>query len=203
MKTISILTILLCSTWAAASSAARADAITNAKAAELSLHRVERLVTLKKVDESYQSKFSGLAVTPVTHTSDTDPAYESLLKQSPGADGTLKSLKIVMDTTGKEIQHVVIAGADPTSPASWPIVDPVTLSENALHYILDNYTTVSQLEVFYVGLTTLTLSPVTDASGAAAAALVEIHAGTADPILRITMKLDGTFESYQIASSRE
>jgi hypothetical protein len=120
------------------------------------------------------------------------------LQTAVGNSGySLKSLKIVMDTTGKEIQHTVNAGTDPSSPVAWPNVDPVTLSENALHYILDNSTTETQLQPFFVGLTTLALSAGTDASGASVA-IVEIHAAASDPILKITVKLDGTFESYQI-----
>jgi hypothetical protein len=91
MKKISVLAILLGGAWVAATGTAQADAVTNAKAAELSLHRVERLVILKKVDETYQSRFTGLEVTPIAHSADTDPAYEATLRQGAGADGTFKS----------------------------------------------------------------------------------------------------------------
>ena len=40
----------------------QAQDVSRAKAAELSLHRVERLVILKKIDDAYQSKFLTLAL---------------------------------------------------------------------------------------------------------------------------------------------
>lgn len=202
MGKLSMIAFAVAGVWITATGTASADAITNAKAAELSLHRVERLVILKKIEDTYQSRFTDLAVTPVAHQADTDPAFQSLLRQGAGADGTFKSLNIVMDATGKAIQHTAIAGSEPSNPVAWSGVDPVTLSENSLHYILDNYTTEPPLQPFYVGLSTLAINPGTDASGAAVA-VVEIHATANDPVLKITVKLDGTYESYQIVPRAE
>ena len=184
------------------SASAFADPVTLAKAAELALHRVERLVILKKIEDSFQSKPKTLKVVAIAHQTPDDPAYKASILELPGADGTQKSVDIIMNEAGKAISFVVNAGTESASPPLWANIDATTLCENSLHYVLDNESTKAELVPYYVGLSQLSIAPGTNAAGAAVAVIEMVISQTA-PILRIRMNLDGTLDSSEIVNRLE
>ena len=181
-----------------ASSLAQADdAVTNAKAAELALHRLERLVILKKVEASFQSKLQDIAVAPLTHPTPDDPSFKVTLGQFPGADGTQKKLEIILNESGRALSFNPIAGTEATNAPAWTTTDATSLSEDSLHFILDNVAQKQDLLPFFNSMTSAMLMQAKDAAGADVALLM-IEAGPKDPMLHVMVKLDGTFDSYQI-----
>jgi len=182
--------------------AAFAHGVTNAKAAELALHRVERLVILKKIEESFQSKPQSVKVEAIAHQNEDDPSFKTTVYQVPGQDGSQKSIEIVFNEEGKTIKYTVNAGSDAVNAPTWGEKDATTLTENALHYVLDNAAVKPELVPFSQRLSTLKLSPGTNAAGAPVA-LVEMGAAANDGVLRVRIKLDGTFDSAEIGAQFE
>src|SRR5438105_2992967 len=80
---------------------AHAHGVTLVKAAELSLHRVERLVILNKLDAGFQTLIKGLSVVELAHQTEEDPSFKTVITQYAGNDGTAKSVEIVLDEEGR------------------------------------------------------------------------------------------------------
>jgi hypothetical protein len=182
--------------------AAFAHGVTNAKAAELSLHRVERLVILRKIEDSFQSKPQSIKVEAIAHQNEEDPSFKATIYQVAGADGTQKSIEIVLNEEGKTIKYTVNAGADAVNAPVWADKDATTLTENALHYVLDNAAAKPELVPFSQSLSLLKLSPGTNSANVAVA-VVDMKATANDGVLRIRVKLDGTFDSAEVVAQTE
>ena len=96
------------------------EAVTQSHAAELVLHRIERLVILRRIDKTFQTNFSRLLVEPRIPQAPTDPAFVVRSFQVAGEDGTSKSVEISLDAEGRALAHELGAGADSVSPPTWP-----------------------------------------------------------------------------------
>jgi len=179
------------------SGAVNADTVTNSKAAELALHRLERLVILKKVDASYQSKLRDIKVEDLAHATPDDPSFKVSLSEFPGVDGTQKKLEIIMNEAGRATSFHEVTGTESLTAPTWGSIDATTLAEDSLHFILDNTGQKPELAPFFNSMSSSQLIPIKDAAGSDAALLL-VQAGSKYPILHITVKLDGTFESYQL-----
>lgn len=177
--------------------AAWAHEVPAAKAAELALHRVERLVILRKIEEPFQSKFKNLRLEPIAHQNEDEPSFKATVFQYPGVDGTQKSLEIIMNAEGKALSHAVKAGADASGAPSWPDKDPVTLSENALHYVIENAINKPELVPFNERLSGFAITEGTNAAGDRIG-LVSMSATDSGQILNVRVKLDGTFDSAEL-----
>lgn len=178
-------------------STARAEAIPLSKAAELGIHRIERLVTLNKIDGNFVNHFSGISAESLTHNAPTDPAFKASGLQVPGADGKSHEVDIFMDVTGKALSYTVINGSDSVSVPTWPDKDPVSLGEDSMHYILDNAPTTPALQPFYASFTSLALTQGMDANGRTMSRAT-IRSSATNLILEIFLNFDGTFSSYNI-----
>ena len=176
---------------------AQADTIPNAKAAELNLHRIERLVILKKIDAAYETNFKGLVLADETPTKPGDPSFKVTSSEVAGADGTAHTLDVFLDNTGKEVSHQVNVGADSVGAPTWPNADAITLAEDSMHWLEDQGPTVAELTPYLNGLTALSLSPGKLADGTQVA-WVDIETTPTDPVLHVVLNLDGTFNSYQL-----
>ncbi|HTL13455.1 MAG TPA: hypothetical protein VL588_13260, partial [Bdellovibrionota bacterium] len=148
---------------------AQAEPVPNAKAAELSLHRIERLVILKKIDAAFETAVQSLRLERLDHQTPDQAAFQSTVTLVPAADGTRMSVTIPMDETGKALSFATVAGGAPAGAPAWPVVDAVTLAENCFHYIEDGYQAKPELVPFNDGVTSLDLVAGTDSTGAQAA----------------------------------
>ncbi len=176
---------------------ALAHEVSNAKAAELSLHRVERLVILRKIEEGFETKARNLALSLIPHDDEAEPSFQATVSQWPGTDGTQRSVEIVMNAEGKTLKHTVVAGAEPANAPVWPDKDAVTLAENALHYVIEGAVTKPEVVPFNENLTGFTLSQETNAEGAAGA-VVDFRSSADARVLRVRVKADGTFDSAEL-----
>jgi hypothetical protein len=178
---------------------AHAETVTQAKAAELALHRVERLVVLKKIEESFETKIKNLRLELVSHSTPDAPSYKVTILQYPGADGKQKALELMMNEEGKALTSNVLPGSDAVNSPTWPDKDPVTLCENSLHYVLEGASTKPELVPFFQKLTSFSLSEGTNAAGEKVA-VVDMRTNDRDPILKVKMKMDGTFDSAEFVN---
>ena len=172
------------------------EGASRAQAAELSLHRIERLVTLKKVDAAYANAFSKLELADAPVGNAEGAKFQSTAWQYPAMANQSASLRLLMDSSGKTLRYEVITGQAPAQALTWPDKDPVTLAENSLHY-LESMTAKPEYDVFSDSLASLTVTQSTNASGAVVA-VIDITAKETSKILRVVIKADGSFESAAI-----
>src|SRR5574343_34783 len=99
MKTLSkVLLVIFC-----LNQVAFAEAVSLAKAAELACHRIERLVTLRKIDEKFLNRFYSLEILALPQGGTSDPAFKILSSQFPGPDGNSNKIELFMDLNGKTL----------------------------------------------------------------------------------------------------
>ncbi len=164
------------------------------KATELGVHRIERLVTLKKIDPTFQSALYAMRAERTTEGGATYKIYGYV---SPDANNQSSTIAMLSDKTGKVLSYAVGATYQPANPVAWPDKDPLTLMEDALHFVLEGWTAHPDVKPFYAGLITITLSPAKDNAGN----LIVLANVTSDDdarTLSIFLKTDGTFLSYGI-----
>ena len=170
--------------------------ISNAKALELGLHRTEKLVILKKIDEAFQSKVKGLTIENLVKQVATDPTFKVIVSQYPGADGKIFQLELMMDENGKTLTYNVVAGSAAQGAPAWPDKDPLTLAESALHYVIEGSAIDSKLKPYNDVGSSIASMQGTDAQGKLVAAF-DIRAKDQAKYLRILIKPDGTFQSAE------
>ena len=196
MKKISAL-LLMTGLMTFVSVQAQAAPIAVAKASELTCHRIERLVTLKKIDETFMTKLHTVTIQILPQGSSADPYFKATASQYIGADGTMNQVDIFMDDQGKALSYVVKPGAVAQAAPVWPDKDTVTLMENSLHYIIEEGPTNANVKPFYTGFTEHALTQVTDAQGQTLSRM-EVHSSQTNKVLEIFLKVDGTFVSANI-----
>lgn len=171
--------------------------ITLAKASELALHRVGKLVDLRRIDPTFVNKFYAVQILALPDSTSGSPAFKAVVYQVPGADGGAPlSVEIILDEKGKALSHKVNNGTSGVSP-NWPAKDPLTIAENAFHYLLDNGQ--GPLKPFAEALTEMTLLPSTDGNGQSIAKATFKSSQTAQ-VLEVFMTLDGVYLSSQVSN---
>jgi hypothetical protein len=164
------------------------------KATELGVHRIERLVTLKKIDETFQT---ALVAMKAERTTENGAVFKVSGIQAPGADGTASVVTLWMDGVGKTLSFTVTPGAAPANPVQWPAKDAVSLVEEGLHFVLEGWAQHPEVKAFYTGLQSITLAAVQDAQGQMLAEY-KVTSDDDTKTLTIQLKPDGTFVSYDI-----
>jgi len=174
-------------------SSANAEQVSLAKAAELGCHRIERLVTLKRIDAAFLEKFYGLKIEKLDSA---EAAFRFTGFQALAADGSSRRVEILMDANGKASAHQVTDAAEGNSPA-WPQTDPVTLMEYALHYVLENGATKPEVAPFFNNLIEGTLTQLQAANGQTVAQAT-FKTSESEKVLFVIQGLDGTFISAEV-----
>ncbi len=173
--------------------------VTNAKAAELALHRVERLVILKKIEEGFQYKVKSFTLELVPHQNEEEPSFKATLFQYPPKDPNQKpkAVTIRLDEEGKPIKEPPFVEGDGEADGApqWPDKDPVTLAESALHYVLEGSVTKPELGPYHEGITEFTVTQEIN-QASEAVAVVDFKAKD-QPILRVRIKMDASFDSSE------
>lgn len=170
-----------------------APGIVKAKAAELTAHRIDRLVSLSKIDGSFLTKTAKMEVSVVQNQA---PAYFKVrVSQTQPASGDAMQMDVVYDGNGKPLSYNVLPGGNPGPDEGWTGVDAVTLMENGLHYVLENGEKDANVKPFYTALTTITL-----AKGQLAGKTVartQMKSSESALTLNVYVNLDGTFISAE------
>ncbi|MBC7714875.1 MAG: hypothetical protein H7177_16125 [Rhizobacter sp.] len=162
------------------------------KVAELSCHRLERLVTLQKIDEKFLTKLVSLQIIKLTPAKPADPSYKVIASQYAGADGSSIQVEMMMDATGKGVSQTLKAGTEAQNAPVWSDKDAASLVENSLHYILESNN--PEARPFASGLTSVVLKQVKTEQGETVGR-VEMHSTDTTKLFEVTLKEDGTVES--------
>lgn len=170
-----------------------APSIVKAKAVELTAHRVDRLVSLNKIDSSFLTKTAKMEVSVVQNQA---PAYYKVrVYQTQPASGEAMQMDVVYDGNGKPLSYTVLPGGNPGPDEGWTGVDAVTLLENGLHYVLENGEKDANVRPFYTALTTITLTK--GQLNGKTIARTQMKSSESALTLNVYVNLDGTFVSAE------
>lgn len=164
-----------------------------AKATELGVHRIERLVTLNRIDPTFVSNLQVMKAERVTQGG---AIYKITALVEPDANGQSSTLEMLSDKTGKVLSHTAGTVYKPVNPIVWPIKDAATLFEDALHFVLEGWVQYPEVKNFYLGLMTITLEAINENGQ-----LIAHFTVTSDDdarTLHIKLRTDGTVISHEI-----
>ncbi len=165
----------------------------NAKAAELSAHRIDRLVALGKIDASFMKNVTTIQVAVIQNQ---PPVFFKVrVSQAQPAQGAPLQVDISFDDEGKPLAFQTVAGGVAGPDQNWPDKDPVSLSENCMHYILENNAD-AQVGLFDKGLASFVLTKGT--LNGQAVAQGQVTSSLTSDKLNVYLKLDGTLISAEV-----
>ena len=167
--------------------------VSQAKIIELSAHRIDRLVTLGKIDASFLRNLEKIEVSVVQNQA---PAYyKARISQTPPAQGQPMQLDIAFDDDGKPLTFQVIDGGTIGTNSDWVEKDAGSLAEYSLHYVLEN-TANPKIALFNDGASVFTLSKGT--LNGQVVARGQLTSTLTTEKLNVYQKLDGTFISAEV-----
>lgn len=134
MKNLLLSALTMVSIVAGANVAVAAPAA-NLTAAELAVHRVDKLILLKKVDSAFKTKLRSVEVVNLQNGGAGKPTFQIVISQEGDAGAMAPMLTIVSDESGKPLSNSVMAGKAATRPTVWTAKDPGTLIEIASHHV--------------------------------------------------------------------
>lgn len=173
---------------------ALAEGVTISKATELGVHRIERLVTLQKIDAAFQTALIGMKAEPTTESGASFKVYGYL---APGADGKSTFITLWQDAQGKTLAYTVTTASAPQSPFAWPTKDSVTLFEEGLHFVIEGWAKYPEVKAYYTGLQNISLTPVKDSQGNLMAQY-KVSSTDDNRVLTLNLKPDGTYISHDL-----
>lgn len=165
-------------------------AVSSAKVAELGMHRLERLVELRKIEDGFVDNFYALRLERLQAGSPGEAAFRFRGYQTQGTDGSSRQVAILIDESGKALSQEVIEGSVGASP-DWKQKDPVTLMEMALHHVIDGAGN-ADIAPFAAALTEGSLSQVTLAPQGTVVRAV-FKSSSSAKVLEVLLKLNGAF----------
>ena len=172
-----------------------AEDFTLAKVAELACHRIERLVVLRKIDEGYLTNFFQLKIEPLKQENSDAPRFRVKSQQFTNTENAAPGIIIDFNNEGRALNFNVLEGTKIAGPI-WPIKDPVTLTENALHYILDESIVIPDLLPYLNSLSEITINQ--EIIDNMSLAKVKFTNTENNNVLTIFINSDGRFLHYEI-----
>lgn len=178
------------------------NAISLAKASELSLHRLEKLVNLRsvvdgiKIDKTFISNLHTVEIKKTPHGPNDEISFITTLSQFLAEDGTKPEIELSLNSMGKTLVQHARNGSIATNAPTWPQKSPVDLMENGLHYVIDNALVNIDLKPFNEGVYKTTLTK-TVVNGKEVAKL-ELLSTIVPTSLIITLDLEARFLGYEI-----
>lgn len=167
--------------------------VTNAKAIELTAHRIDRLVALNKIDGTFLKKLDKIEVVVVQNQS---PVYYKVrVSQTLPAQGNPIQLDIAFDDDGKPLSFQLIPNGVAGPDIGWTEKSDGELTENALHYVLENEKD-PKIGLFDKAATSFTLTK--GVLNNQTVARGQVTSSATSEKLNIYLKLDGTFISAEI-----
>ena len=110
---------------------AQVTKITNASIIELSSHKIDRLINLKKIDGTFRTKIERIEVSLISNQ--PPYVYRSLISQTKPLQGNPIQLEILFDKDGNALTYKVLPNGVPGVDKNWPGKDALELSENPMH----------------------------------------------------------------------
>ena len=131
----------------------------------------------------------------MTQSGPGTPAFQSTSVTEADEGKQPPSLEITQDENGKALSYAASQGAVATNPVAWSDSDPLTLSENSLHYV-EAHAAQADFAPFSQGLTTLNIEAgILQGSNVAK---VEILSNASTKKLDIYLSLAGVVISYEV-----
>lgn len=168
------------------------ESVSRAKATELSVHRIERLVILKKIPETFLNHISKIVL---TKESNGEIAFKSFVFLE-NKNVASANLEINMDDQGKTISHQVVSENVSPDAYFWPQKDSATLIEDALHFVLEGWVEHSEVKIYFDQFESIELTKFESSSDLVAHFIVT--ATNTQKKLHIYLKPDGTFLSHEL-----
>lgn len=170
-----------------------AQTVSKAKVAELSAHRIDRLVTLGKIDAAFLKRVEKIEVTEVAGPAPV--AYKSVSTQTLPTSGQPIQLELQFDKDGKPLSFKVSTGGVAGPDLGWSPKNAGELIENGMHYVLDNNTNATVVP-YFKDFTSLDLTMGTLAGKMVAQ--VQVLSSAQTQKLNIYVNLDGSLNSTAI-----
>lgn len=167
--------------------------MSKAKVAELSAHRIDRLVALGKIDAAFLKRVEKIEVMEVSGPAPV--AYMSMSTQTQPASGQAIGLDLQFDHDGKPLSYKVSTGGVAGPDMAWAPKNAGELIENGMHYVLENATTAS-VAPYFKDFSSLAL--VKGVLAGRSVALLQVRSSSVPKTLKIYMNLDGTLISTAI-----
>ena len=115
MRILILLTVWTCFTHSAMA------LVSKAKVTELASHRIDRLVTLNKIDSSFLNRLSKLEVSIVENQNPV--FYQVIATQNPNAAGNPLRMALLFDEDGKPLSFQVFPHGSVGEDQQWPDKD--------------------------------------------------------------------------------
>lgn len=159
-------------------------------------HRVEHLVESNRIDSHFVDRIYSVQVEKLTKMNLTDPAYRGTVMQVPDAEGKARTVEILLDDNANSVSFKETAGPDSRNAPDWPAEDAISLTEDSMHYVLDN-ASKPELKPFLTGLASVVLTQTEDVNHLLTAK-VDMRSKDTKDVLEVLMKTDGTVTSANV-----
>jgi hypothetical protein len=176
-------------------SAQAAAKIPNANAAELTCHRIERLVILKKIDSAFLNSIQSVTVESIPNANPGQASFKTVSFQQADSGKLANQLFLNLDDQGKALDFNVASGIAASQPHKWTNLDPVTLIEDSLHYVEQN-AAKPDVSKFSTGLKSISISAAS--KDGKEIARIEIFSNETTQKLEIYEGLDGAIISREV-----
>lgn len=178
-----------------------AQSATKATVGELAMHRIEKLVQLKKIDVGYLTNFESLEVMAMPQNNPQDPAFMTMVSQSDGGTATPPQMNLYSAANGRVLSYNVTSGVAGRG-LNWPGQDPLSIGEAAFHYIEANSGQVAALAPFDDGFKAITVSQ--EARSGQTVAIDKLTSSESTKILEFVVGLsDGVVQSWTLIDPAE
>ena len=151
------------------------------------------MVTLNKIDSSFLKRLAKIEV--VVAPNEAPVYYKIRVSESQPAAGQPMQLDISFDEDGKPLTFQMVAGGVAGPDMGFTDKDAGSLTENSLHYILEN-NTAGKVALFDKGASSMTLSLQT--LNGQPVARNQVTSTLTSEKLNIYLKLDGTLISAEV-----
>lgn len=170
-----------------------AQAVTKAKIAELSAHRIDRLVTLGKIDGAFLKRIEKIEVTDMSGPAPV--AFKSVATQTLPTSGSAIQLELQFDKDGKPLSFKVSTGGIAGADLGWTPKNAGELIENGMHFVLDNSTDAT-VAPFFNDFSSLDLIKGTLAGKDVAQ--IQVQSSALKQKLNVYVNLDGSLNSTAV-----
>lgn len=168
--------------------------ISNAKAVELTAHRIDRLVALNKIDGSFLKKMEKIEVTVVQNQAPV--FYKTKVSQTKPVQGNPMQVEISLDKDGKPLAFQLIPNGVAGPDVAWSGKVAGELIESTLHYVLE-HNNEGKVSLFDTSATSVTLTKII--MNGQSVARGQVTSSTTTEKLNVYVQLDGTFISAEVA----
>lgn len=161
-----------------------ASAMAISEVAELQFHKVDQLVSTRKIDVGFVEHLASVSLTKEKN----GPNFLVTFQQEADKDQAAIAVVVKADAKGKAQGYTLASGKLAAAPANWGGKSPLDILEKGVEYVVDS-TNDPLTPKFRDGLTSASIEPLTSENGLQA--LVKVMAGPADGTLLVTLDLNG------------